>query len=86
MEEVRKSLTKQEQALLADFWQNKDLIHAFQNALLQRQYQLAINTMASAPNWENVVSNRGKIEESKFIVDFLKLNFKEFNEQRNKAK
>lgn len=86
MEEVRKSLTTQEQVLLADFWENKDLIHAFQNALLQRQYQLAINTMAAAPNWDNVVQSRGKIEEDKFIIQFLELNFKEVSKRRNKAK
>lgn len=84
MEEVRKSLTKQEQVLLAELWENKDVLHALQNALLQRQYQLAINTMASAPNWENVVSNRGKIEEDKWFNSFLKHNFDEDVKLRNK--
>jgi hypothetical protein len=86
MEEVRKSITPQEQILLADFWEDKPTLHALQKALLQRQYQLAINTMAAAPNWENVVQNRGKVEEDKFIVQFLELNFKEVNKRRNKAK
>lgn len=82
MEEVRKSLTKQEQVLLADFWENKELLHAFQKALLQRQYQLAINTLASAPDWDNVVGNRGKVEEDKFINQFLENNFKAVNKSR----
>lgn len=86
MDEVRNTLTKQEQVILADFWENKELLHAFQKALLQRQYQTAINTMATAPNWENVVANRGKVEEDKWFVQFLKHNFKEVKKSRDTAK
>lgn len=85
MEEVRKSLTKQEQVLLADFWENKDLLHALQKALLQRQFYLAVNTVASAPNWENVVANRGEITGSKWTNDFLKYNFSKVKKSRETA-
>lgn len=85
MEEVRKSLTKQEQALLADFWENKPTLHALQKALLQRQYLLAINTMATGSEMNYVARNQGKIEEDKWVNTFLEKNFKEVNKSRKTA-
>lgn len=86
MDEVRKSLTKQEQIILADFWENKDLLHALQKALLQRQFNLAVNTLASAPDWENVQMNRGETIGLKWINLFLESNFKAVSKSRETAK
>lgn len=85
MDEVRKSLSTQEQQLLADLWEDKDKLHALQKALLQRQLNLAVTTMASSPNWDNVLANRGEITGSKWINDFLKHNFKKVVESRKTA-
>lgn len=85
MDEVRDNLTKQERVLLADFWENKDLLHAFQKALLQRQFNLAISTIASAPDWDNILSNRGEINGTKWVNSFLKHNFGKEKEARATA-
>lgn len=85
MEEVRKSLTTQERELLADLWEEKSKLHSLQKVLLQRQFNLAITTIATAPDWENVTRNRGEIDGSKWVNSFLKFNYDKVVTARNKA-
>lgn len=85
MEEVRKTLTKQEQALLADLWEDLERIKALRKALLQRQFHLSVTTMASEVEWEQFLENRGEIKGSKWAIDFLKHNHKKHEEARTKA-
>lgn len=82
MEELRNALTIQEQEILANFWEDKDTLHVLQKALLQRQYLLSINTMSAAPDWANVLENRGKVTEDKFFNQFLEYNYKKRLEAR----
>lgn len=85
MEEVRKSLTEKEQGLLSDLYENLDTRKALVKALLQRQLDLSLTSMANDLEWEQYHQNKGEIRGAKWAVDFLKHNHKEWQKRREKS-
>lgn len=86
MEEVRKSLTEKQQALLSDLWENLDTRKALAAALSQHQLETAMATMATEIEWEQYNVNKGEISGSKWTIDFLKHNHKQWQKRREASK
>lgn len=85
MEEVRKSLTEKEQALLSDLFENIDTRKALTKALSQHQLNLAMGGMAQDADWEQFLANKGTIIGLKWPYLFLKHNHKAWQKRREQS-
>lgn len=86
MQNLRKQLTKKEQIILADAWEDPELRSALTKLFGQRQLNLAQITLKSSSDHYFTVENRGRANELMFITRVLSDNLKKTNQARNSNK
>lgn len=81
-DKVYKSLTKKEQALLVNFYENTDLMKAVKKAFEVYQSELAHSVLANSPDHDYTLLNRGKAVGARFVFDLAKTATKKENQRR----
>ena len=83
MHNLLKQLSSQEKVILADMWES-DIRPVLEKLLGQRQLQLAQFVIKSSADHYYTVEQRGRANESMWIVNLLSQNLKELNQARAK--
>lgn len=82
---LRGSLTKKEQVILADMWEDLEIRRTLIKLFGKRQLQLAQLTLQSSADHYWTVEQRGRANELVHMVDFLGENLKSTNNERQAA-
>lgn len=82
MQSLRKQLSKKDQIILADAWEDPELRRALTTLLGQRQLQLAQQVLKSSADHYWTVEKRGASQELANITRLLSDNLKKTNNER----
>lgn len=78
---LRDKLTKEERALLSDFYES-DTRKIIEKILGVRQTQLAMWVLTLSNDHDYTLQNRGRVSEDKWFIDFLEDNYKAYQKER----
>lgn len=81
---LRKQLSKKEQVILADMWENPEIRPALVNMLGKKQLQIAQMVLKSSADHYWTVEQRGEANGLKWVTDFLSSNLKASNNERKR--